>query len=110
MYLAWYGFGRFFIEGLRTDSLYIPGTQIRISQLVGILCFVVFGGLLVAGLIYSKKFNDLNAKRSKFDQIIIPTVEQHPVFFKKREKAVAEGEKDQKKTEPEGDDQDGTDN
>ena len=31
-YAAWYGLGRFFIEGLRTDSLYIPGTSIRVSQ------------------------------------------------------------------------------
>ena len=37
-YLAWYGFGRMLIEGLRTDSLYV-GT-IRISQLVGLLCFL----------------------------------------------------------------------
>ena len=33
-YAAWYGLGRTFIEGLRTDSLYIPGTPIRISQLL----------------------------------------------------------------------------
>ena len=33
-YLAWYGLGRAMIEGLRTDSLYIPGTQIRVSQLL----------------------------------------------------------------------------
>lgn len=38
-YISWYGFGRMFIEGLRTDSLYAGG--IRISQLVGVLCFVV---------------------------------------------------------------------
>ena len=84
MYLAWYGFGRFFIEGLRTDSLYIPGTEIRISQIVGILCFVVFGGLLIAGLIYSKKFSDPDAKMSKFDNIIKPSVDQHPIFFQKK--------------------------
>ncbi len=41
MYLTWYGFGRMFIEGLRTDSLYIPGTPIRISQVVGFLCFAL---------------------------------------------------------------------
>ncbi len=110
MYLSWYGFGRFFIEGLRTDSLYIPGTEIRISQLVGILCFVVFGALLIAGLIYSKKFNDPDAKLSKFDELIKPSVEQHPVFFKKKEKAVAEGESVQQKAEPEGEEQNGTDN
>ena len=33
-YAAWYGLGRTFIEGLRTDSLYIPGTPIRIRQLL----------------------------------------------------------------------------
>ena len=37
MYVAWYGFGRMLIEGLRTDSLYIPGTVIRVSQLLGAL-------------------------------------------------------------------------
>ena len=34
-YLVWYGAGRFFIEGLRTDSLYIGGS-LRVSQLVAI--------------------------------------------------------------------------
>ena len=40
MYAAWYGFGRMFIEGLRSDSLYIPGTLIRASQLLAALSFV----------------------------------------------------------------------
>ncbi|MBQ5893303.1 MAG: prolipoprotein diacylglyceryl transferase [Clostridia bacterium] len=39
-YVSWYGFGRMFIEGLRTDSLLIPGTDLCISQCVGLLCFV----------------------------------------------------------------------
>lgn len=34
MYAAWYGFGRAFIELLRTDSLYIEGTNIRVSSLL----------------------------------------------------------------------------
>ena len=29
LYLAGYGAGRFWIEGLRTDQLWIPGTEIR---------------------------------------------------------------------------------
>ena len=33
-YVAWYGLGRFIIEGLRTDSLMIPGTDLRASQLL----------------------------------------------------------------------------
>ncbi|MBQ8439065.1 MAG: prolipoprotein diacylglyceryl transferase [Clostridia bacterium] len=53
MYFAWYGFGRMFIEGLRTDSLYIPGTQIRISQFLGLACFLVSAALLTFFLIRS---------------------------------------------------------
>ena len=37
-YVGWYGLGRFFIEGLRGDSLYVG--NIRISQLLALLCFV----------------------------------------------------------------------
>ncbi|MBE6647108.1 MAG: prolipoprotein diacylglyceryl transferase [Ruminococcaceae bacterium] len=117
MYLAWYGFGRFFIEALRTDSLYIPGTAIRISQLVGILCFVVFGALLVAGLIYSRKFKDPDAKLTKFDEMIKPSLELNPVFFAKKEK-VADGvensneaeEEKQEQEQEQGEEEDGTDN
>lgn len=39
LYVAWYGFGRFLIEGLRTDSLYLFSTDIRASQLVAALSF-----------------------------------------------------------------------
>lgn len=48
-YLAWYGFGRMFIEGLRTDSLYIG--EFRISQVVGFLCFVICTTLLIYMLV-----------------------------------------------------------
>lgn len=40
MYITWYGFGRAFIEGLRTDSLYIGHTGIRTSQLLAILTVI----------------------------------------------------------------------
>jgi len=33
-YVVWYGLGRAWIEGLRTDSLYIPGTALRVSQVL----------------------------------------------------------------------------
>lgn len=41
-YLAGYGFGKFFIEWLRTDPLYIPGTKISVSLIVSAVLFVVF--------------------------------------------------------------------
>lgn len=39
-YLAWYGLGRFFIEGLRADSLMLGHTDIRVSQLLALLTFI----------------------------------------------------------------------
>ncbi len=41
MYLAGYGLGRFFVEGLRTDQLLLWNTQIPISRLIGMLAFLV---------------------------------------------------------------------
>ena len=55
IYFAWYGFGRMFIEGLRTDSLFIPGTQLRISQCLGLLCFVVSTVLLTVLLLRARR-------------------------------------------------------
>lgn len=53
MYFAWYGFGRMFIEGLRTDSLYVG--PFRISQVVGAVCFAAGTALIVAGMILVSK-------------------------------------------------------
>lgn len=40
MYIWGYGLGRVWIEGLRTDSLMIPGMDFRVSQLLAALCVV----------------------------------------------------------------------
>ncbi len=49
-YIAWYGFGRMLIEGLRTDSLYIGNTGIRVSQLLaGIFFISALGALIFLG-------------------------------------------------------------
>jgi len=53
MYITWYGFGRMLIEGLRTDSLYVGA--FRISQVIGFLCFVVGGTLLVIHLLKARR-------------------------------------------------------
>lgn len=41
LYLGGYGLGRFWIEGIRTDQLYLTGTTIPVSQLIAIVCVVV---------------------------------------------------------------------
>ncbi len=47
LYGVWYGFGRMWIEGLRTDSLYLGDTPIRVSQLVAFLSFAGCLALLI---------------------------------------------------------------
>ncbi len=40
LYLGGYGLGRFFIEGIRTDTLLIPGTTLPVSQVLAMVMFV----------------------------------------------------------------------
>lgn len=53
-YCAWYGLGRFIIEGMRTDSLYFFGLEfmgypLRSSQMLSLAIFVVGGVFLLLG-------------------------------------------------------------
>lgn len=54
LYVGWYGLGRMFIEGLRTDSLWLVPDVIRVSQLLAAV------SLLCAAAVYA-----LNARRIK---------------------------------------------
>lgn len=58
MYVAWYGFGRMFIEGLRTDSLYLFSTGLRVSQ-------VLAGLSVVAAIVYLAVNGSLPHDKSK---------------------------------------------
>lgn len=44
-YVIWYAFGRFFVEGMRTDSLMLLG--IRVSQWLSVILFIGAIGILV---------------------------------------------------------------
>ena len=47
-YFFWYGLGRTWIEGLRSDSLYIGSTDLRVSQLLSaVLCLGALALLIV---------------------------------------------------------------
>ncbi|WEV71384.1 prolipoprotein diacylglyceryl transferase [Lactobacillus sp. ESL0785] len=46
LYLAWYSVVRFFVEGLRTDSLYLFNV-IRVSQLLSLVLFIVVIALFI---------------------------------------------------------------
>ncbi|WP_058306749.1 prolipoprotein diacylglyceryl transferase [Gracilibacillus massiliensis] len=49
-YVIWYSIGRYFIEGMRTDSLYIVG-ELRTAQIISIL--LVVGAIIV--MVYRRK-------------------------------------------------------
>ncbi|SES85637.1 phosphatidylglycerol:prolipoprotein diacylglycerol transferase [Enterococcus malodoratus] len=61
-YVTWYSFGRFFIEGMRTDSLYAFG-GIRVSQLLSVVLFV--GGI---ALLYYRRKKSTNIKLYERDK------------------------------------------
>lgn len=48
LYLGGYGLGRAWIEGIRTDQLFIPGTRVPVSQVLALILFV---GALITDLV-----------------------------------------------------------
>lgn len=72
MYTGWYGLGRFFFEGLRTDSLYLG--NIRVSQLVAGTCvlasvvlIIVFRGIIKRNGDY-KLYVDTELSKAQLEQ------------------------------------------
>ncbi len=63
-YMGWYGLGRAVIEMIRSDSLRIPGTTLKLSVCIGIICVIASViGLLV--LAKRKKEEDLELSEYK---------------------------------------------
>ena len=52
LYFLWYGIGRGWIEGLRTDSLYVMNTNIRVSQ---VLSWIMAAAALVILIINARR-------------------------------------------------------
>ena len=65
MYLGWYGLGRMFIEGLRTDSLYVGASNLRVSQLLAGICFLA----VVIFLVYDKIFREHDPRDLYVNQV-----------------------------------------
>jgi phosphatidylglycerol:prolipoprotein diacylglycerol transferase len=61
-YVTWYSFGRFFVEGMRTDSLYFFG-ELRVSQVLSLVLFV--GGI---ALLYYRRKKRTDIKLYERDQ------------------------------------------
>ncbi len=63
-YLGGYGLGRFFIEGLRTDQLLLPGTGLAVSQLLslGLFIFALTADIVVRVRINKGKISSLKRR------------------------------------------------
>jgi len=74
VYLIWYSTGRFFIEGMRTDSLYFGDTGIRTAQVISLL--MIAGGIALLILTRTiwpqKKYNEVleEVQEQNTEQII----------------------------------------
>ena len=80
-YVAWYGFGRTLIEGLRTDSLYWG--DFRVSQLLAaISCFIAVAALLLLAFKQHDKnrlfVNVVAAREAEKAAMEAPVVEDTP--------------------------------
>lgn len=66
VYMIVYGIVRFFLEGLRTDSLYLGSTGIRTSQLLSMI--LVIGGLVLILFSHLKDWKRLDLPANAFSR------------------------------------------
>lgn len=84
-YGVWYGAERMIVEGLRTDSLYIPGTTLRTSQILSGVLMIVCLVLLMALL---KKYSDHPQPIDGIDYFLEEQLKAEAEAKKKAEEAV----------------------
>lgn len=87
IYMMWYGSGRAVIEGLRTDSLMIPGTGLRASQVLAIVLVAAALVIYIVKTIQVKKNGKALFVDSEEGQLIVKGE-----FYPKKEKKAKNGE------------------
>lgn len=60
LYLGGYGLGRAWIEGIRTDQLFIPGTFVPVSQ---VLAVVLFASAVICDVVVRIRLNKKKIKK-----------------------------------------------
>lgn len=65
LYVLWYGLGRAWVEGLRTDSLYIGSSSIRVSQLLAIVSAAAAAVILIINARKKHSPDELFVNRGK---------------------------------------------
>lgn len=85
-YGVWYGFGRMFIEGLRTDSLYLG--PLKVSQWLSGALFLACGITLIVMFVRIKNAKEALTYETMFDDIDDTTVKT--VYYEGDEEETAE--------------------
>jgi len=86
-YCAWYGLGRGFIEGIRTDSLYIG--QFRVSQLLSFaICILAVALIILVRILIAKKRKD----NPEFLMLYANTDESKALFMESDETVIEKAE------------------
>ena len=68
MYIAWYGFGRMLIEGIRDEFDTLKLGVFRISQVVGFLCFVIGIAIFVLLLM---KYKNQKLENEAYEEVYV---------------------------------------
>lgn len=93
LYAAWYGLGRAMIEGLRTDSLYVGQSNLRVSQLIGILsCIGAIGIMLYIRMSRHPEPEDLWVNRGKKESILAAEAAAYAQKQKEKEEEAVDEE------------------
>ncbi len=88
LYLGGYGLGRAWIEGIRTDTLFIPHTTIAVSQVLAIVLFVV----ALAADILIRMYRKRGKSKSVASVLVEATRTEEPEQVKMSKQEVAEQE------------------
>lgn len=75
LYLVWYGAERTLVEGLRSDSLYLPFADIRVSQLLSFVLFLTGAVLLSVNFFKHRKDPPLYYSSEELDDGDFETVD-----------------------------------
>lgn len=86
LYVAWYGFGRMFIESLRTDSLFLFDTKIRVSLLLGLVSMLA---ALIILLI--KRFSKKNDPQKMFVNTVAAKASDASIGAEKEDEEIPHG-------------------
>ena len=85
MYVLWYGTGRFFIEGLRTDSLYIG--SLRASQMLALISALAALAFIIIMRIRVKKTNAPLYRDTEASKAILEAAKQAEIEEEEHRKA-----------------------